>query len=104
MAADIDIARAEPDDSERVYLATPWQLTWWRFRKHKLAVAAGIVLLAFYLGALLAPFLATAPPTLGEAQRSLMPPQQVYWFDETGFNPHVLGMKWYSVLSPSSLS
>ena len=46
-----------------------WQLIWWRFRKHQLAVAAGIVLLCFYLAALLAPFLATSRAHQG-ARRS----------------------------------
>jgi peptide/nickel transport system permease protein len=78
---------------ERVVLATPMQLAWWRFRKHTLALAAAVVLILFYLAALLAPFLAVAEPTKSEAQRSLMPPMTIYWFDETGFNPHVLGMK-----------
>ena len=73
-------------------IATPRQLMWWRFRKHKLAVASAIVLLLFYLVALLAPFFATAAPTKSEAQRSLMPPMTVYWFDDSGFNPHVFGM------------
>jgi peptide/nickel transport system permease protein len=78
---------------ERVVIATPMQLAWWRFRKHKLALVAAAVLVLFYLAALLAPFLAVAEPTASEAQRSLMPPMTIYWFDETGFNPHVLGMK-----------
>ena len=78
---------------ERVYVATPMQLAWWRFRKHKLAIVSAVVLALFYLAALLAPFIATAEPTSDDAQRSLMPPMAIYWFDETGFNPHVLGMK-----------
>ena len=78
---------------ERVYVATPMQLAWWRFRKHKLAMVSALVLALFYLSALLAPFIATAEPTTDDAQRSLMPPMAIYWFDETGFNPHVLGMK-----------
>ena len=84
-------ARAASD--ERVVVATPMQLAWWKFRKHKLALASGVVILLFYLAALLAPFLAVAEPTESEAQRSLMPPMQIRWFDETGFNPHVLGTK-----------
>jgi peptide/nickel transport system permease protein len=51
------------------------------------------VLGLFYLSALLAPFLAVAEPTKGGAQRSLMPPMTIHWFDETGFNPHVFGFK-----------
>jgi peptide/nickel transport system permease protein len=51
-----------PLADNRLEVATPRQLMWWRFRKHKVAVASAIVLLLFYLAALLAPFLATAGP------------------------------------------
>ena len=78
---------------DRVVIATPMQLAWWRFRKHKLAMASGVVLVLFYLSALLAPFLAVAEPTKDDAKRSLMPPMAIHWFDETGFNPHVFAMK-----------
>ena len=43
---------------DRFAVATQWQLTWWRFRKHKLAVASGIIVIAFYVVVLLADFLA----------------------------------------------
>ena len=76
---------------ERFEVATPRQLIWWRFRRHRLAVASGIILIGFYLAAVFAPFLATSEPTKGEAQRSLMPPMPIYWFDDSGFNPHVFG-------------
>jgi peptide/nickel transport system permease protein len=77
---------------ELVYLATPLQLMWWRFRKHRLAVVSGVVLFLFYIVAAFAPFLAIAEPSKSEAQRSLMPPVAVHWFDEDGFNPHVYAM------------
>jgi peptide/nickel transport system permease protein len=85
------VGSAAADD--RVVVATPMQLAWWRFRKHKLAMGSAVVLILFYLAALLAPFLAVAEPTDGEAQRSLMPPMAIHWFDESGFNPHVFAMK-----------
>ncbi|MGL3104533.1 ABC transporter permease [Bradyrhizobium sp. BR 1432] len=78
--------------SERIEIATPRQLMWLRFRKHKLAVASAVVLLGFYLIALIAPFLATAEPNKSEAQRSLMPPVTVHWFDDGQFAPHVFKM------------
>ena len=59
------------------------QLTWWRFRKHKLAVASGVVVILFYLVALFADFLATTDPHATEATRSYIPPQAIHWFDET---------------------
>jgi len=77
----------------RVFVASQWQLMWWRFRKHKVAVASALVVIGFYLVVLGADFLAYADPNASEAQRSLMPPQRVYWFDEGRFGPHVYGVK-----------
>ena len=70
---------------ERVYAASQWQLMWWRLRRHKLAMAAGIVLIIFYLMVIGAEFISTSDPTASEAQRGLMSPQRIYFFD--GWKP-----------------
>jgi peptide/nickel transport system permease protein len=85
-------ARAAAGD-QRLFVASQWQLMWWRFRKHKLAVASAIVILGFYAVVVGADFLAYADPDLSEAQRSLMPPQRLYWFDGWRFAPHVHAVK-----------
>lgn len=77
---------------ERVAVATQWQLMWWRFRKHKLAMGATFVLIFFYLIAMNAEFLAYVDPETSDAQRSLMIPQPIHWFDNGAFSPHVFGM------------
>lgn len=77
---------------ERVAVATQWQLMWWRFRKHKLAMGATLVLILFYLIAMNAEFMAYVDPETSEAQRSLMVPQPIHWFDNGAFSPHVFGM------------
>jgi peptide/nickel transport system permease protein len=66
---------------------------WWRFRKHHLAMAAGIVVVCFYLVAMFADFLATTDPELSDARRSLMPPQRLHWFDGWSLQPHVYAVK-----------
>lgn len=76
-------------DSQRIFVASQWQLMWWRFRKHRVAVASGVVVIGFYLIVLGADFLAYADPNASEAQRSLMPPQAIHWFDGWRFRPHV---------------
>jgi peptide/nickel transport system permease protein len=81
------------DAGERIYVASQWQLMWWRFRKHHLAMAAGIVVVGFYLVAIFADFLATTDPELSDARRSLMPPQHVHWFDGWNLRPHVYAVK-----------
>jgi peptide/nickel transport system permease protein len=78
---------------ERLFVASQWQLMWWRFRKHRLAMASAIVIVGFYLVVLGADFLAYADPNASEAQRSLMPPQSIYFFDGWRFAPHVYAVK-----------
>src|SRR6266567_4301216 len=75
---------------ERVSVASQWQLMWWRFRKHKLAMIA-VVVMIFYGMVVFADFLAYADPESSDAQRGLIAPQPVVWFDpDTGaFFPHV---------------
>jgi peptide/nickel transport system permease protein len=88
-----------PDESvisqaeEHIAVATQWQLMWWRFRKHKLAMIGGLVLVFFYLMAISADFLAYASPEASEAQRSLMEPQPIQWIDNGQFSPYVFGLK-----------
>ncbi len=80
-------------EEQRVFVASQWQLMWWRFRKHRLAVASGVVVIGFYLIVVAADFLAYSDPNASEAQRSLMSPQRVHWFDGWRFSPHVYGLK-----------
>ncbi len=78
----------------RIAVATQRQLIWWRFRRHKLAVASAIVVLAFYVLAAFADFVAYAPPFDTQAARSYIPPQPIHWFDADGhFRPHVYALK-----------
>ena len=86
-----DAARAERAE-ERVYAASQWQLMWWRLRRHRLAIVAGVALIMFYLVSAGAEFLATSDPTESEAQRGLMPPQRIHLFDGWAFSPHVLAI------------
>jgi peptide/nickel transport system permease protein len=78
---------------ERVLVATQWQLMWWRFRRHHLAMASVIIVVAFYLAVIAADFLAYANPTAAEAQRSLLPPQPVHLFSNGAFQPYVYALR-----------
>lgn len=84
----VETARAD----ERIAVATELQLTWWRFKKHHLAMISGVVVVLFYLIAIFADFLAYADPHATEAARSYMPPQPIHWFDDDGFRPHVYAL------------
>ena len=78
---------------QRIAVATQWQLMWWRFRKHKLAVGGTLVLVAFYVVAIFADFFAYVDPQESDAQRSLMAPQPIHWTDEGSFRPYVYALK-----------
>ncbi len=80
------------ETEERISVATQWQLMWWRFRKHRVAMASTVVVLLFYLVVVFADFLAYSNPLASEAQRSLLPPQRIHWFDNGRFAPHVYGL------------
>jgi peptide/nickel transport system permease protein len=91
-AVDEDVALPSSSAEERVSVATQWQLMWWRFKKHKLAMISTAVVLLFYLVVVFADFLAYSDPLASEAQRSLLPPQRIHWFDGGRFAPHVFGL------------
>ncbi len=88
-ANEIANPKARPD--------TQFGLFWSQFRKNNAAIVSGIVLIAFYLGALLAPFL--APYGLDEYSTTditgYSPPSKLHWSDpKTGaFGPYVNAVK-----------
>jgi peptide/nickel transport system permease protein len=84
--------RNPSDTGEQVYVASQWQLMWWRFRKHKLAIISAVVVLLFYLVVLFAEFIAYSDPWLSDETRSLLPPQPIHWMDNGQFRPHVYGL------------
>ena len=78
---------------ERYYMASQWRMTWWRLKRHRIAVAAGAVLLVLYLSTLVSEVL--APYGLGSRHTDHIyaPPQSVHLFHEGEFvGPFVYGM------------
>ena len=82
MAVGPEAARvSRPDTEERSYLAPSWKLTWWRFKRHRLALASAAVVLLLYLVALFPEFMATQDPHFTDSRRANIPPQRVHLFD-----------------------
>jgi peptide/nickel transport system permease protein len=88
----VDPAPKASSAEDRLSVATQWQLMWWRFRKHRIALVSTAVVLGFYLVVLFADFLAYSNPETSEAQRSLLPPQRIHLFDSGHFWPHVYAL------------
>jgi peptide/nickel transport system permease protein len=82
------------DREERLAVASQGRLIWWRFRRHKLAMASAVIVALFYLIAAFADFLAVNDPQDTDSRRSYAPPQELRLFDEAGgFAPHVVVMR-----------
>ncbi|MEZ4863006.1 MAG: ABC transporter permease [Caldilineaceae bacterium] len=71
---------------EKVYVASYWQLMWWRFLKHRMAVIGGIVIILLYMVAIFAEFVAPYNPDPHPSelfvQYKLAPPTRVHIFDD----------------------
>ena len=87
------VERLTPEQ-ERYYMASQWQMMWWKFKRHKIAVASAIILLLMYASALFSELI--APYELSEKNRRYIyaPPQAVHLFHEGEFvGPFVYGYK-----------
>lgn len=89
-----DTAAVLPGDTdESVLVASQWQLIWWRFRKHRLAVICVWVLVIMYLSAAFCEFVAPGDPQTFHQDFAFAPPQLPRLWDESGFSlrPFVYG-------------
>jgi peptide/nickel transport system permease protein len=76
-----------PDTStaeETYYVASQWQLIWWKFRKHRLATIAAPVLILLYLSAALAGFLSVTVPDARYPGYMFAPPTAIHVRDQNG--------------------
>ncbi len=81
-------------EQERFYRASQWQIMWWKFRRHRIAVAAAIVLAFFYASTLVSELLAPYNLHTRDTNHIYAPPQQLHFFHEGRFvGPFVYGYK-----------
>ncbi len=81
---------------EDIYTASQWELIWWRFKKHKLAVLGMIILCILYTIAIFAEFFCTQDPFKEDKDRVFLPPTKIHFVDENGrfhLVPFVYGLK-----------
>jgi peptide/nickel transport system permease protein len=87
------IVEAHKKDELAIEVASQWQLMWWKFRKHRLAVLGGIVVLLYYFIALFADFFAPVATNTYLADYSFAPPQTVNLIQDGRIAPYVNGYK-----------
>ena len=94
--AEFDPYRVEEmtPEMERYYMASQWRIMWWKFRRHRLAVLAGAVLLVMYASVLITEVM--SPYNLHSRHTDFIyaPPQTVHLFHEGRFvGPFVYGFE-----------
>lgn len=72
------------EEGAKIFVASQWQLIWWKFVRHRLAVASLIVLGVFYLLALFCEFFAPADPSYFDKDFKHCPPQRIHFVDAEG--------------------
>ena len=82
-------AAGSPAEDESRYVAGQWKLMWWRFRRHKVAIASVIVVALFYLVAIFADTLSSSGPAKSDEQFPTVPPQRLRFFDDGALRMHV---------------
>ncbi|MBM24872.1 MAG: peptide ABC transporter permease [Chloroflexi bacterium] len=81
------------EEEEILAVAGQYRLMWWRFRRHKVAVAAGFILLFFYILFPFAEFVGFGDPTFVATKMQLLPPQPLELFEDGKFSPHIVAVK-----------
>ena len=79
----------------KYFAASQWQLIWWRFLRHRLAMVGGAVLLLLGISGLFADFIAPYGGTTRDGDYVYGPPQIPRLLDHNGFSlrPFVHGLK-----------
>lgn len=81
------------EEEDRIYVASPLQMMWWRFIKHKMAIVGGIVVILLYLVSIFAEFLSPYNIDTYEVALTYAPPQRMEFFHNgTWQGPFVYGL------------
>jgi len=90
-----EIAQELTPDQEKLYLASQWRMMWWRLRRHRVAVASGIVLILMYLSVLVSEVISPYNLHTRHIDYIYAPPQSLHLFHDGSFvGPFVYGHKY----------
>jgi peptide/nickel transport system permease protein len=83
-------------EAESYYTASQAQLMWWRFRKHKLAIVSGVIVILYYLIVIFCEMIAPYSKEYNKKEYALAPPQHIRFIDGEGrfhLRPFVFGIQ-----------
>lgn len=80
MSAVLDNPGADRN-AARLAVASQWQLVWWAFKRHRLAMAGLVVTVMLYIIAVIPDFFAVNDPSQQNARAAFYPPQALHLID-----------------------
>jgi peptide/nickel transport system permease protein len=92
-AADVGVAVPQREERKQIHQGY-WNLVWWKFKKNRLAIVGGIVVLGFYIVCMFFPEFFAAYPAGYESSYLEVPPQVPRFVDGDGnfsLRPFVYG-------------
>lgn len=79
----------------KYYTASQWQLVWWRFRRHRMAMVGAVILVILSLAGAFADLVAPYGPSTRDRDAVMAPPQMPMFWDHNGVSlrPFIHGVK-----------
>ena len=74
---------------DRIAVASNWKLVWWRFRRHRLALASAVVLAMMYTVVIAPDFFSTQHPEATDARQAFIPVQGIRLINDGRLDPWV---------------
>lgn len=69
-------------EQERFYSASQWQIMWWKFKRHRIALISGVILLFIYGSTLVSEVIAPYNLDTRDTKHIYAPPQELHLFHE----------------------
>jgi peptide/nickel transport system permease protein len=92
--APFDPAQSEvmSEQQKRIHMASQWKLMWWKFKRHRVALISGVILVLLYAMIVIAEFLAPYNLATRNMDNIYAPPQKLRLFHDGQFvGPFVYG-------------
>ncbi|WP_119272106.1 ABC transporter permease [Taklimakanibacter deserti] len=92
--APFDPAQSEvmSEQQKRIHMASQWKLMWWKFKRHRVALISGVILVLLYAMIVIAEFLAPYNLATRNMDNIYAPPQTLRLFHDGQFvGPFVYG-------------
>jgi len=84
---------ADQKSLDAIFAASQWQLIWRKFKRNKVAILGGVVVIIYYLAALFAGFVAPYTLEARFIKYIHMPPQRIRLFNEGKLQPYMCGVE-----------